>query len=82
MLKNLDNQESYKLRGKGERQGKTPKSEADPDCKSMVYFDDQMIRDRPPGGINSLAGRLGTSNFALFSSCFVGHRFWRSVVVV
>ena len=51
MLKNLDNQESYKLRGNGERQGKTPKSEADPDCKSMVYFDNQMIRDRPPGCI-------------------------------
>ena len=49
MLKNLDNQESYKLRGNGERQGKTPKSEADPDCKSVGYFEDEMTRDRPPG---------------------------------
>ena len=49
MLKNLDNQASYKLRGNGERQGKTPKSEEDPDCKSVGYFEDEMTRDTPPG---------------------------------
>ena len=49
VLKNLDNQESYKLRGNGERQGKSPKSEADPDCNSVGYFYEEMIRDRPPG---------------------------------